>query len=634
MARIPVALKITITYIPAALIVFFLSGYAWWITTAAVFFTLGGSFILWAFLFSGGSRPAWAGELRSGRLKDDFKDLLAQTAGTGSALVFSSRKISRSTREIKGSLEEMSSALEGVSEGNSRVVEAVDQVNRQLENIERLVSEAVEAGEELEKHAGWSREVVEKSRETLQESEKIMAENETAIAGAGQAAEELATFSKNIYTVVDTIKGFAKQTNLLALNAAIEASRAGEHGRGFAVVAREVGNLATSSAKAAEEIARLIGEADTLMKGVKEKTDHSREWLAAQKDHGRGLRSSFEEIAGFTSGTVEQVGEIKSSNEALHGAVVEIKSAAESVSEITGRSAAVSDQLRLSSSDQREKIGAISDASMNLTRLIEQFKKDTDRYNIPKVGYINWTSEIASAHLFKHWYKRDSGRDLILVGVDGDSLEEMYTALAAGEFDSTISCWTPGMHDIYIDRHPALLEVLGTNLAGAKTGLVVPDYVTAGGINDLNAFKERFGGTIYAIEKEAGITRQAARAIKDYGLDFRLAYGSNEGLCDALEKAINRKEWIAVTGWVPESMFKRWSLEFLNDPKGSFGGEKHIKTVVRKDLNKDHPKLYRALQNFRWSVENAEEFMSFMARGDSPDRAAYKMLEKIDFKLV
>jgi methyl-accepting chemotaxis protein len=48
------------------------------------------------------------------------------------------------------------------------------------------------------------------------------------------------------------------QTNLLALNATIEATSAGEAGRGFAVVANEIKELARQSAKAAEDIARMV----------------------------------------------------------------------------------------------------------------------------------------------------------------------------------------------------------------------------------------------------------------------------------------------------------------------------------------------------------------------------------------
>jgi len=76
--------------------------------------------------------------------------------------------------------------------------------------------------------------------------------------GTNQQITALAQAAQKIGDVIKLIHSIAGQTNLLALNATIEAARAGEAGRGFAVVASEVKSLAVQTAKATEDISRLI----------------------------------------------------------------------------------------------------------------------------------------------------------------------------------------------------------------------------------------------------------------------------------------------------------------------------------------------------------------------------------------
>jgi methyl-accepting chemotaxis protein len=76
--------------------------------------------------------------------------------------------------------------------------------------------------------------------------------------GTNQQITALAQAARKIGDVIKLIRSIAGQTNLLALNATIEAARAGEAGKGFAVVASEVKSLAVQTAKATEDISKLI----------------------------------------------------------------------------------------------------------------------------------------------------------------------------------------------------------------------------------------------------------------------------------------------------------------------------------------------------------------------------------------
>ena len=76
--------------------------------------------------------------------------------------------------------------------------------------------------------------------------------------GTNHQITALAQAAQKIGDVIKLIRAIAGQTNLLALNATIEAARAGDAGKGFAVVASEVKSLAVQTAKATEDISKLI----------------------------------------------------------------------------------------------------------------------------------------------------------------------------------------------------------------------------------------------------------------------------------------------------------------------------------------------------------------------------------------
>ncbi|MDM8348857.1 glycine betaine ABC transporter substrate-binding protein [Pseudomonas sp. sp1636] len=236
------------------------------------------------------------------------------------------------------------------------------------------------------------------------------------------------------------------------------------------------------------------------------------------------------------------------------------------------------------------------------------------------IGYVNgWDDSVAATHVAGEILTSKLGYPVKLMPVEPAI---MWQGVARGDLDVTLSAWLPVTHGEYYAKMKDKVAVLGTNYAGAKIGLVVPDYVEAKSIEDLNKSKAAYDGKITGIDAGAGVMRRTEEAIEKYKLDFKLMPSSGPAMAIALARAEKKQEAIVVPGWIPHWMFAKWKLRFLEDPQNVFGEAEHIDTVASMGMEAKAPEAAAFLKKFSWGPEEVGAVMLAVSEGAKPEQAA------------
>lgn len=237
------------------------------------------------------------------------------------------------------------------------------------------------------------------------------------------------------------------------------------------------------------------------------------------------------------------------------------------------------------------------------------------------IGYANWSEGIAMTYLAEVLLE-EQGYEVTLKNAD---IAPIFVTVAAGKVDVFMDAWLPATHADYMELYGDGLEVLGTSFADARIGLVVPAYVPIGSIEELNAHKEQFKKEIIGIDVGAGIMKSTEKAIREYPLELALKPSSGPTMTAFLQKSVEKKDWIVVTGWTPHWMFSRFDLKFLEDEKGVYGASEHIETVATKGFSERDPYAAAFFRNFTLTNEQLSELMDMMENNPMRETEAAKL---------
>ncbi len=195
-----------------------------------------------------------------------------------------------------------------------------------------------------------------------------------------------------------------------------------------------------------------------------------------------------------------------------------------------------------------------------------------------------------------------------------------YAALVNGDTEIMVSQIDYVAQD-YWDRHKNRLEKISPVSHGLYQAVAVPSYVTIDSMEQLNENADKFNNRIVGIEPGSGLMREAADSVTQYGLSLQLIEGSTAAMTAALQSAIERNEWIAVTVWEPSWMAQRFDIKWLADPKGVFAPAQSYYWVGQNGFSAENPHAREVLAGIYVPLADINAINGAVNEGKTMDEA-------------
>lgn len=268
------------------------------------------------------------------------------------------RRVDAITREFEAMIGDVVNAVSAAStqlESSATTLTTTAVRSQELSTTVSAASE--EASANVQSVASATEELSSSINEISRQVQESAQMSSNAVDQARRTNDRISELSKaasRIGDVIELINTIAGQTNLLALNATIEAARAGEAGRGFAVVASEVKALAEQTAKATGEISQQIG-------GIQAATNDS---VGAIKE---------------ISTTIERLSEISS---AIAAAIEEQGAATQEISRNVQQAAQGTMQVSSNITDVQRGANETGSASSQVLSAAKSLSDDSNRLKV------------------------------------------------------------------------------------------------------------------------------------------------------------------------------------------------------------------------------------------------------------
>ena len=310
-----------------------------------------------------------------------LRELVGDITGAVDTVTIRSEELNQAANEVGEGTEQMAATMEQLAGGaenqandSANLATLIGDFVNEIKNSSSDVTGIQDASQQVVNLTNHGKELMNTSTDQMEAIDRIVHD-------AVEKVEGLDRHSQQISELVTVIQDIAEQTNLLALNAAIEAARAGEHGQGFAVVADEVRKLAEQSASSVTNITDISNQiqaeasivANSLRDGYKE--------VEQGTVHIRTTDETFKEISESVTTMGDNINRVTNKLQDIITNSTEMSSSIENIAAISEQSAAgveeataATEQVNATMQEVSASSEELSQLADELERLIEQFK--------------------------------------------------------------------------------------------------------------------------------------------------------------------------------------------------------------------------------------------------------------------
>ncbi|OWZ82990.1 glycine/betaine ABC transporter substrate-binding protein [Natranaerobius trueperi] len=219
--------------------------------------------------------------------------------------------------------------------------------------------------------------------------------------------------------------------------------------------------------------------------------------------------------------------------------------------------------------------------------------------------------------------------------IDNYSLPVILEGMQAEDLDAFTGTWfqtwgTP-LHESL--ENGEVIHI-STQLDETNYGPAVPKYVFEAGITSLDNLYEnsdKFNYTYYGLEAGNDGNQLMIDAFDQniYNLGgWDIIETNTAAMLTEMQQKIEQGEWVVFSGWEPHWMNVVLEMEYLDDPKGIWGEDEEVGTIVRRGLKDDDSNLYKFFSQFDINNEIQNEWIYEYSKNErDPEIVAKEWVE-------